>query len=361
MTCIVVVAAGSCGRERPCLPDGANSLQLWAVDTSNVDGLGWVPVGDAAVRVSSPSFIFSGEYRTGPDGWTLLEDLPAGTYRISIEKINQEENYVILGHKELSLVYEPSAVDTVLMNYQQSSPLTINEIYYAGCNYSQFYYFDQFVELYNSSADTIWLDGHIVCRSQQTTGVIDLEAVDYALAYYVYAFPGQTGVTRTCPIAPGEFLVIATDAIDHSRYGARCVDLSSADWEFFAAHGNDYDNPEVPNLLPVTTTGVDFSMNLVHGAIFIATGEEWEFATHWHEGNELNYVHIPLRTIIDGVEYSSNPDAERYMTLRIDAGFAGVGNARYSAQSVQRRFPGLDSNNSAFDFVITDRATPGYH
>ena len=83
--------------------------------------------------------------------------------------------------------------------------------------------------------------------------------------------------------------------------------------------------------------------------------------SHWHDGSLREYVHIPLWTIIDGVEYASNPDVERYLTMRIDTGLAGIGMARYSGRSVQRRFPGLDSNNSSFDFVMTDRPTPGYH
>ena len=79
MTCIAVVAVGSCGRERPVLPDGANSLRLWAVDTSNVGGGGWTAVEGATIRVSSTSFVFAEEYMTGPDGWALLEGLPAAT------------------------------------------------------------------------------------------------------------------------------------------------------------------------------------------------------------------------------------------------------------------------------------------
>ena len=241
--------------------------------------------------------------------------------------------------------------------------LTINELYYCGCNWSRFYYYDQFIELYNSSPDTLWLDGYLICRNTQIPEIIDPEAEDYALAYYVFAFPGETGVTRTVPIAPGQFLVIAADALDHSAYGGSwCVDLSGADWEFFNPLGSDYDTPGVPNLTPITNRTSDFLMNLSHSAVYIATGEEWSFEMHFDENiNDMKeYIHIPLWTIVDAVEYASNTDATKYITIRIDAGLAGIGMTKYSARSVQRWFPGFDSNNSTFDFEIVFPPTPGY-
>ncbi len=239
--------------------------------------------------------------------------------------------------------------------------LTINEIYYCGCNSSRFYYYDQFIELYNASPDTLWLDGYLVCRNSQIYNIINPGAEDYALAYYVYAFPGEKGVTRECPIAPEQFLVLASDALDHTASGGSwCVDLSGADWEFFNPGGSDYDVPEVPNLSPVSNVGSDFSMNLSHSAVYIATGEEWSFGMHFDGTSMKEYIHIPLWTIVDAVEYANNADVTKYITYRIDAGLAGNGMSKYSARSVQRRLPGLDSNNSTFDFHIVFPPTPGY-
>ncbi len=365
LAAVLPAACLSCGREKPAEPDGASNVKLYAVDTSGVLG-GWVPLEGATIRVGCTTQQFTAEYETGPGGFVMLEDLPAGTYTIQAEMINTDENYTILGQKKISVLYDPALSDTVFMNYQQSSPLTMNELYYCGCNYGRFYFYDQFVELYNSSADTLWLDGYIICRTSQNDDVINaigLETVDYALAYYVFAFPGESGVTRTVPIAPGRHLVVAGDAIDHSLFGgAWCVDLSGADWEFFNPLGNDYDNPAVPNLLPLSRYEQDFTMNLGHTGVFIATGERWEFAEHFDPnlGRMKEYIHVPLETVVDGVEYSSNTEVvTRYLTVRVDAGLAGNGMAKYSATSVQRRFPGLDSNNSTFDFENIQPPTPG--
>jgi hypothetical protein len=364
---ILLVMAFSCGNEKPTVPDGANNIKLFAVDTSGVQG-GWVPLEGATIRVSSSTSQFENEYETGPDGSVVLEGLVAGTYMIQAELINTDENYTILGQKEISVVYEPGMADSILMDYQRSSPLTMNELYYCGCNRGRVYYYDQFIELYNSSTDTLFLDGYIICRTSQATDVINvigLETVDYALAYYVFSFPGESGVTRTVPIAPGEFLVIAGDAVDHSVYGgALCVDMANADWEFFNPIGSDYDTPGVPNLLPLSQYQQDFQMNLGHTGVFIATGEEWEYVGHFDPGigDMKEYIHVPLHTIVDGIEYSSNTTVTtRYLTIRVDAGLAGNGMAKYSATSVQRRFPGLDSNNSTFDFENTNPPSPGWH
>jgi hypothetical protein len=359
---ILLALAFSCGRERPTVPDGENNLRLYAIDTSGTLG-DWTAIEGATIRISSSTHQFAAVYETGPGGFAVLDDLVAGSYTIQAELVNEEELYTILGQKELSVLYAPQSTDTVFMNYQQSSPLTMNEVYYCGCNRSRFYYYDQFIELYNSSPDTIWLDGYLICRNTNIPDIIDPEAEDYALAYYVHTFPGERGVTRECPIAPGQFLVIACDAYDHTEYGGSwCVDLSGADWEFFNPLGSDVDFPEVPNLLPVSNYENDFGMNIAHAAIYIATGEEWEYGYHYDEGiNDVKeYIHIPLWTIVDAVEFARNTDSPKYITIRLDAGLAGIGVGSYAATSVQRRFPGLDSNNSTFDFEKNFPPTPGW-
>ncbi len=362
---LLAAAAGlllfSCGREKPTMLDGQNDLTLYAIDTSNVSGLGWVGVPEATIKISSETFSYAEEFLTDLDGKIVIRNLPAGTYNIMAELINTEENFMILGQTSRSLLFDPEPVDTVFMTYQQSSPLVINELYFVGCSYSYFYYYDQFIELYNSSNDTLYLDGIFVVRGTHIEDIIDIEAEDYALGYYVYKFPGEYGVTRSSPLGPKEYTVIATDAIDHSRINARCVNLLNSDWEFFCAQGGDYDNLTAANLVPVSNVGNDFTMNLGHEAVWLATGEEWRYGMHF-DGNALKeYIEIPISTIIDGVEYSSNFESPKYLTVRVDAGLGGNGIAKYSGRSIQRRFPGLDSNNSTFDFEIKDPPTPGYH
>jgi hypothetical protein len=103
-------------------------------------------------------------------------------------------------------------------------------------------------------------------------------------------------------------------------------------------------------------------MSIAHAAIYIATGEEWEYGYHYDENiNDVKeYIHIPLWTIVDAVEFTRSTESSKYITIRLDAGVAGIGVGSYSARSVQRRFPGLDSNNSTFDFEICFPPSPGW-
>jgi hypothetical protein len=151
--------------------------------------------------------------------------------------------------------------------------------------------------------------------------------------------------------------VIAADAIDHSVYCSKSIDLSNADWECFNPLGSDYDNPVVPNLVSIhPTKGTDYLINLSHNGVVIASGEEYSFFEY-----EEDKIHIllPIHTVIDGVEYAFSSSVQKELTVRVDAGFAG-GCVKYSGESTERGVLGLDTNDSSFDFITIPDPTPGY-
>ncbi|RLJ02294.1 MAG: hypothetical protein DRP08_04675, partial [Candidatus Aenigmatarchaeota archaeon] len=238
--------------------------------------------------------------------------------------------------------------------------LLINEIFYAGSDYSSYYFYDQFVELYNTSENTLYLDGCIITRNYSTV-LPDIEDIDYVRAIYAFQFPGTPVTGREYPIEPGQHVVVAADAIDHSLYANNAVDLSGADWEFFNPLGSDWDNPDVPNVVSIhPTKTTDYMINLLRNAVVLATGEEYWYETYTSAGSEKIRIAIPLYTVLDGVEYSNNTSSTKQLTVRLDEGFAGLGNSKYSAQSVERMTPGLDSNNSSNDFRLVGPPSPGY-
>jgi hypothetical protein len=236
----------------------------------------------------------------------------------------------------------------------------INEIYYCGGDYSKFYFYDQFVELYNSSQDTLYLDGCILTRNFPSDRE-DIEDIDYVRAIYAFQFPGTPAGGTEYPIYPGQLVVVAADAIDHSAY-ANAVDLSGADWEFFNPLGSDYDVPGVPNVVNIKDDStIDFMINLSHNAVVFTTGEEFGYESYVNSaGYERTRIALPLYTVIDGVEYATNSDATKELTVRVDAGFAGLGCTKYSLQSTERREIGVDVNNSTFDFTLLSVPTPGW-
>jgi hypothetical protein len=355
---ILSLALGAgCGRETPDMPDGRGTILIAAADTSGFFGaLGdTVLVGGAEVAIQSLTSIFTAEATTDDGGVATFEKLATGAYSVFLRReVSVGPNKIVFtGFGTVSITGGEVAADTILVNVISVSNLMINEIHFAGSCASTFYFYDQFVELYNAADDTLYLDGIILTR-QLGTKDPDMEIKDYVTAIYAFQFPGTPVTGRQYPILPKQFLVIAADAVNHKLYCANAVDLSHADWECFNALGNDYDVPGVPNVnsaIPGRTT--DYLINLSHNAVVIATGEEFTI-------DENNYMFIPINTVIDGVEYNVNPTYSKELTVRVDAGFAGIGIAKYSGQDTERREVGLDTNNSTFDFVNPPSPTPGY-
>ena len=235
-------------------------------------------------------------------------------------------------------------IDTLEVMASGAEPgLKINEIYAAGPPNNFFYWYDQFIELYNSSVDTVYLDGMIVCRMGVEVKVT-----------YIFQFPGEPLVGREYPVPPNSFVVLAQDAINHRDEvfnGLVSVDLSHADWEFRnSADYGDSDNPNVPNIDNIKIGHRrDFTINLVNDVILIA------------DGSDLNYLDgIDIDSVIDCVEYHVNSNHIKEIEAELDRGFAGVGIIKYSGQSIERISAGFDSNNSSIDFEIISSPTPGY-
>jgi len=360
---IAAALVAACANEMPSTPDGNGWVTVVIADSSGL-GPGGVagvpmPVDSAEVSLRARTHEMSLVAFTDADGLASFEGLVSAQYDIFAKKEYLIENNkkVFTGGGDFGLDGYGSMEDTVLVNLITASDLGINEVYYCGADYSSFYFYGQFVELYNASADTFYLDGMIVTRQSQTIHP-DMEIEPHVRAIYAYQFPGTPVTGREYPIYPGQFVVLASDAIDHTVWNSKSVDLSGADWEFFNPIGSDYDNPAVPNLTRLRpTSGADYLINLSHNGVVLATGEEIGYDEY--EPGKL-HVTLPIETIVDGIEYASNSTTTKVLTKRVDAGFAGLGCTKYSGQSTERRELGLDTNDSTFDFVLIGRPTPGW-
>ncbi len=348
----------SCGLDMPGMPDGRGEFVITVADTSGLlpGSVAGVPfyLDSTEVNIDSRTSVFTATTTTNAAGIAGFDHLATGSYSV----IARREIYLgsakktFTGSFTLLVQGNASLSDTILVKPIASSQLMINEINFCGSCASSYYFYDQYVEVYNASTDTMYLDGDILTRQSQTLAP-DMETVDYTLAIYAFQFPGTPVTGREYPIRPKQFMVVAADAVNHKLYCANAMDLSNADWEFFNALGNDYDNPAVPNVNSITGRTTDFLINLAHNGVVLATGEEWTIDAD-------NDVRIPVKNVIDGVEYSSDPSSAKYMTARIDAGFAGIGILRYSGYSTERRELGLDTNDSTFDFLNLVHPTPGF-
>ncbi len=346
-----------CQFDKPDLLDGNIFLAIAVFDTSGTydpaDSTRLTPLPGATITLASKEYEKQFSYVTDSSGMAEITGILASIYEIYVEYTISNQ-LVLLDAQTLSIYTSISQVDTMYTHANATSPLVINEIYSCGPPNNVFYFFDQFVELYNRSDEIQYLDAMIVTRCRTSVEIEPfIELWDYVENTYAFQFPGTPGGTEY-PVYPGQYVVLASDAYDHSSVIEGAVNLENADWEFVNQLSSDYDNPNVPNLHninPARTT--DYLINLRADAIILAQGTDY-----WQ--NE-DFVAVHISTILDGVEYKSSGTTTKRLTRRLDSGYTGVGVSNYSGKSRERVTPGKDTNNSSVDFEVTDAATPGYN
>jgi hypothetical protein len=357
----------SCGLKKPTQPEGKGTLHVQVID----DVMN--PIPEALVQLISHLGEKSEIQISDSSGMVTFLNIASSDYTVSAYK-QVDESIARLGSEKVFVVSGQESSVTVSVHLNTAG-LKINEIYYAGPVNNEFYFYDQFVELYNGSEDTVYLDGTIIIRcggynlaGQDIDGDGDLDYLHFDTSdgrehrCFVYAFQllGEPVIGKEYPLHPGEFAVVAIDAIDHRTSIPTSIDLSDADYEFYNPYFfRDPNDPAVPDYVNIITGEYgrvetdDFSMRVAYDLILLASGEDSEY---W-DG-------IDIETIIDGVEYNNNKDAILRLDDRIDRGTAGVESDRvitvYSGMSIQRIRPGFDTNNSTVDFMILDKPTPGY-
>lgn len=358
----LLVLFSACSGEKPSEPDGSGAIAFLFVDTTGTIP-GSVPGEPAcldgvkvSIQARTHEYVDAGE--SNSEGMAGFAGLAAGDYTVFARReiVAGAQKKVFTGFADVHVAGTDMVTDTLYLSTVTVNALMINEVYYCGSDYSKFYFYDQYVELYNSSRDTLYLDGCIITRNS-SANVTDIEEIDFVRAVYAFQFPGVPISGRQYPIIPGQYVVIAADAIDHSVYADNGADLSSADWECFNPLGSDYDVPGIPNIISIhPSSRTDYMISLSHDAVVMATGEEY-----WiNEVDGAIRIALPLSSVIDGVEYASSSDKTKYLTMRVDAGFAGLGCAKYSGESTERREIGIDNNNSTFDFTLLPGPTVGY-
>ena len=362
----------SCTEKTPTNIDGNFNYQVKIVDPSGILNSDTLAVPNALVTLESRSYFDDFDQPqiytdySGSDGIVYFSGLPAALYILNAVKdtfyidphSGNKINIKLIGSGEVEITDKNIQNDILAIDLLSTSSIVINEIYFCGPVNTVNYVYDQFVELYNSGDSTAYLDGLIICRARPYSHP-DMETNDFLQAICFFKFPGEYNITWDYPIEPGQFIVVASDAFDHASVIANSVNLSDAEWEFYNPYAGDIDYPaaNVVNILPEFT--IDFLISLVHNAVILADGSNWYYGDVKNDKGD-QYVHVPIKDILDVVEYSSNAEAEKQITIRLDAGFAGVGMQRYSGKSVERRFPGFDLNNSSLDFINLDKPTPGY-
>ena len=142
----------------------------------------------------------------------------------------------------------------------RAGSLVISEVYDGGLTHANQYYWARFVELYNNSDTTVYLDRMLLGKGfgKQYSAVVTCvdnepfrEDPDGLWSPEFHQFPGNG---NDYAVAPGQVVTIALDAIDHSQVDQTLPDLSEVDFELEGSA--DPDNPDVPNV-PSSGPGSD--------------------------------------------------------------------------------------------------------
>ncbi|RKY56542.1 MAG: hypothetical protein DRP89_01170 [Candidatus Neomarinimicrobiota bacterium] len=337
----------SCFKEKPTQYDGALSIKLFVEFEGKL--LTSIPVSLKTYDYNVATFTDT----TDSSGMVIFEDLPWAYYRVNVKSevivpspvdTTLMDTLLVIYTDYIEIGNENTIIDTLHAIASGAEPgLKINELYTVGpVNGGSIHYFsDQFFELYNSSDDTVYLDGMIFCRIYHMLDWISS----------IFQFPGEPLMGREYPVPPDSFVVVALDAYDHRTVIPESIDLSNADWEFRNSMDYaDFDNPDVPNLDNLEVgCHLDFGIGLTMDVILIADGSDTDYPGG-----------IDIETVIDCVEYASFAHHIKDIEPELDRGFGGVGLSKYSGLSLERIAPGFDTNNSTLDFEIIPHPTPGY-
>lgn len=319
---------------------------------------------NGTVTFYSRDYNESFKFTTNSEGMVYADKLLASHYIISVNQPISDA-FSIFGNKEKDIFGTQTGIDTIYLKGMPSSGMIINEIYYCGPVNNVFYMFDLFVELYNNSDEVQYLDGAIISRCTTKPGevssmVTGTDGLNYVRVIYAFQFPGTPG-GKQYAVQPGEYVVIAGDAVDHRQAVATSIDLSHANWEFYNPLATDIDVASVPNVTNILSkTTTDFLIGLTSDAVVLSSGKKGVRM----EGTDAL---LDLSTILDGVQYMNKISSTRKLDGRIDAGAAGIGIPSYSGKSIERVLVDKnnpkkksDTNNSTIDFGINDHPTPGY-
>lgn len=363
VTLIIVMIALSCTLNITPPASMRFSANVTILDTTVTTSDSLVAGADVVMQSITYGDVF--EAKTNSMGLASFNNLLPDRYNIlaSGNRVSLTEIIIINGQlQDTSLFIENNGILnlSIIAQTSRTSALLISEIYYSGAipNPVPQYFHDQFTEIYNNSSQTLYLDSLLIADVEYG---FSEDSVIHAV--HAYMFPGDGD---DYPIGPGEIIVIAQDAIDHSPYPISSVNLLDSDFEYYVADKGDVNNIDVPDMIQIHHKyGVDFLYSVFNNAVLLMKVDNpFELG---YDG--FNRILLPKADVIDGVEYRDNV-AEMNMKRvdgSIDGGLTG-GIPSYSSQSVERlidryedgRMILMDNNNSSLDFHVLKPPTPGW-
>lgn len=227
-------------------------------DTALAQVLGWkngVPNAEIQLHRILDPFRPDTVY-TDSTGHVLASDLLYGFYRIAAYRAMTADEVSQSGGVKRAFGdgikrWLPTDSIELTLGVDQPGSLVVSELYIGGGTPEIDYNWSQFFELYNNSDTTVYVDGMLWGWAYGRFGSADPceESQAFrtdALGLWSRGFHQFPGAGQDYPVAPGQTVTVAMDAVDHSVAHQTLPDLSKADFELEGT--SDADNPDVPNL-----------------------------------------------------------------------------------------------------------------
>lgn len=339
---LVLIAFAACTSERrewPTPPIGGDTtgtgppgtvqkatltvtVQPEAGDSSLTRALGWIEgVPDATVVIQRVGSSATSSATVDAAGVARFSDLLPGDYTISALRQLQTEERARLAPDDRDVnafgggatvaLAAPGLARSISVAAGRRGSLVISEVW-AGKPMQpsgEYYYFSDFIEIYNNSDTTIALANKLIVSPQRGNVDAPLQPCSRYVTFtgdpegiwagFLYRFPSNARL-----LAPGEMAVVATDALNHTALGQGVFDLSGADFEFRG--GADADNPGVPNM--ISTGGMDGGFIQSHGFYpvgvreVLALVDSIDPATlpmQIHPALNVPFVRVPTARVLD--------------------------------------------------------------
>lgn len=318
--------------------------------------------------------------------------LPFGQYAIVAENpVNGVST--MYGSLENFTFSETSGVAHVQVKNIQTvldKTFLLNELFF-NCSSNGEYdnnYYEEYFTITNVSDRPLYADGlsFAICGDYNATeddGVKSAYlAKDSIVVSQLYTIPGEG---HTHLVQPGQSLVIAHSAIDHTQSGKKpaAVDLSGADFEIYVPHEYSMttDNPEVKNLIVNFSTFQAFQwgyagyapMMIVRADVNMDAYVKSHLRKMKVSGAIMNqmqdYLILPLSWIVDGAEtaFVDNmyhkvlpPSIDKsYITIQADNMYTGFKSQFVHRKSAEKGYL-QDTNDTEKDFVVVPNGQKSY-
>ena len=310
--------------------------------------------------------------------------LPQGQYTIQATgKVIDEAQAYVTGQTTVDLYAD--ATTTISLSKYTQSPLIFKSLYTTGGR--QGYMKDGYFEIVNNSDEVQYLDnlilfagptGQAQANAWQAEGITDIYPSGQGA---VVAFPGNG---TDYPLQPGQSVLVAQDAADHTQLDPNGIhsDLSNADFEIYLDYvGSEIDYPAT-NMKVLWTNNkhmAAFGLGFFSRSYILAklptgmTPEEFaadstNFQTTPNTTSTSLFMMMPSKYVLDAVEiWDASSDVHYSVFLPKDDAQGVFGSTVWTGKCIRRKVSKIvngrvyyqDTNNSSKDFLNNQPQTPG--